>query len=146
MTMTIAEQYSAWLKTAMRAAKLDIDSQLGGGRTALAEVVGVSKSTVKRWLEGTSVPSPEHFEAIADTVGVPVVEMLIESGIISAESVTPERKSGVRFQPTPSQVADELGLTDPVERARFMRDLADRNRRHLRIAEDRGDEGGAVAH
>jgi transcriptional regulator with XRE-family HTH domain len=144
--MTIADQYAAWLAQAMRNAKLDIDRQRGGGRKALAEALGVAPTTVTRWLEGKVVPSPEHFEAIADTVGVPVMEMLIESGIISAESVTPEQRSGVRFQPTPSQVADELGLTDPVERARFMRDLADRNRRHLRIAKDSGDEGGAVAH
>jgi transcriptional regulator with XRE-family HTH domain len=142
--MTMADQYAAWLARAMRAAGLDIDRQRGGGRKALAEAVGVAPTTVTRWLEARSVPSPEHFEAIADAVGVPVVKMLVENGIISAESVTLEHQSGVRFQPTPAQAADELGITDPVERARFMRELAQRNRRHLRIA-DNGDEGDAVA-
>ncbi|WP_354643955.1 helix-turn-helix domain-containing protein [Kitasatospora camelliae] len=145
--MTISEQYAAWLANAMRSAGLDIDRQRGGGRKALAEAIGVSGSTVARWLDAKAVPSPEYFEPIADTVGVPVVNMLIESGIISAESVTPQTHTGVRSQPiTPAQAADELGLTDPVERARFMRDLARRNRRHLRIAEDEGEAGGAVAH
>lgn len=144
--MTISEKYAAWLAGAMRAAGLDIDRQRGGGRKALAEAIGASPTSVGRWLEGKAVPNPEFFEPIADAVGVPVVTMLVESGIISAESVPTERTSGVRFQPTtPAEAADELGITDPVARARFMRELAERNRRHLRVADDEGDAGDAVA-
>lgn len=144
--MTLSEQYAAWLADAMRAAGLDIDRQRGGGRQALAQAVGVSPSTVARWLAGASMPSPEHFEPIADTVGVPVVTMLVDSGIISAGSLTLSQSTGVRFQPiTPTQAADDLGLTDPVERALFFREFADRNRRHLRAADDDGEPGGAVA-
>jgi transcriptional regulator with XRE-family HTH domain len=145
--MTIAEQFAAWLAGAMRAAGLDIDRQRGGGRMALAQAVGVAPSSVARWLDGKSVPSPELFEPIADAVGVPVGVMLVESGIISAESLTQMGRSDVRSGlHTPAQAADALGITDPVERAAFMRDLATRNRRHLRsAAEPDGDEGGAVA-
>jgi len=144
--MTITEQYAAWLASAMRTAKLDIDSQRGGGRMALAKAVGVSPSTVARWLDAKSTPSPEYFEPIADAVGVEVGVMLVESGIISAESLPQTGRSDVRSGLTPAQAADELGYTDPVERAQFMRDLATRNRRHLRsAAEPDGDEGGAVA-
>lgn len=144
--MTISEKYAAWLAGAMRAAGLDIDRQRGGGRNALAKAIGASPTSVARWLEGKAVPSPDYFEPIADAVGVSVVKMLTESGIISAESVTLEHQSGVGFQPTPAQAADDLGITDPVERARFMRELAQRNRRHLRsVAQDSGDEGDAVA-
>ncbi|MGW6912491.1 helix-turn-helix domain-containing protein [Kitasatospora sp. NPDC054939] len=142
--MTLAEKYAAWLADAMRAAGLDIDRQRGGGRQALAAAVGVSPSSVGRWLGGAALPSPEYFEPIADAVGVPVTQMLVDSGIISAASLTLGQVPGVRFQPiTPAQAADELGLTDPTERALFMRDLAERNRRHLRAA-DEGD-GDAVA-
>jgi transcriptional regulator with XRE-family HTH domain len=145
--MTITEQYAAWLAAAMRAAKLDIDRQRGGGRKALAEAVGVSPSTVARWLDAKSTPSPEYFEPIADAVGVDVGVMLVESGIISAESLHQMGRSDVRSQAhTPAQAADALGITDPVERAKFMRDLATRNRRHLRSAEQSdGETGGAVA-
>ncbi|MEU6235910.1 helix-turn-helix transcriptional regulator [Kitasatospora sp. NPDC047058] len=142
--MTLAEKYAAWLADAMRAAGLDIDKQRGGGRQALATAVGVSASTVGRWLGGAALPSPEYFEPIADAVGVPPVQMLVESGIISAASLTLGRSTDVRFQPiTPAQAADEVGITDPTRRALFMRDLAERNRRHLRAADD--GEGDAVA-
>ncbi|MEU8920024.1 helix-turn-helix transcriptional regulator [Kitasatospora sp. NPDC048545] len=142
--MTLSETYAAWLRDAMRAAGLDIDRQRGGGRQALAQAVGVSASTVGRWLTGDAVPSPEHFEPIADAVGVPVVTMLVDSGIISAASLTLGQPTDVRFHPiTPAQAADELGLTDPTERALFMRELAQQNRRHLHAATE-GD-GDAVA-
>lgn len=144
--MTITEQYAAWLASAMRAAGLDIDSQRGGGRLALAKALGVAPSTVGRWLDAKSTPSPELFEPIADTVGVDVGVMLVESGIISAESLPQLSRSDVRSGLTPAQAADELGYTDPVQRAQFMRDLATRNRRHLRnAAEPDGESGGAVA-
>ena len=113
---------------------------------ALAQAVGVAPSSVARWLDGKSVPSPELFEPIADAVGVAVGVMLVESGIISAESLPQLGRSDVRSGLTPAQAADELGITDPVQRAQFMRDLATRNRRHLRAAaEPDGDEGGAMA-
>lgn len=145
--MTTAEQFAAWLAQAMRAAGLDIDSQRGGGRTALAQAIGASKTSVSRWLDGKATPSPELFEPIADAVGVPVGVMLVESGIISAESLPQNGRSDVRSQAhTPAEAADELGITDPVQRAQFMRDLALRNRRHLRTAgQPDGESGGAVA-
>ncbi|MCX5209703.1 helix-turn-helix domain-containing protein [Kitasatospora sp. NBC_00240] len=144
--MTIADQYAAWLQKAMREAGLEIDRQRGGGRTALAQAVNVSPSTVARWLDAKSTPSPELFEPIADAVGADVGTMLIESGIISAGSLPQRHRSDVRSQPnTPAQAADALGITDPVARAAFMRDLAIRNRRHLRSADPEGEAGGAVA-
>lgn len=144
--MTIAEQFAAWLAQAMRAAGLDIDRQRGGGRTALAQAIGTSTTSVGRWLDGKAVPSPEFFEPIADAVGVDVGIMLVESGIISAESLPQLGRSDVRSGLTPAQAADELGITDPVQRAQFMRELATRNRRHLRsAAEPDGETGDAVA-
>ena len=144
--MTKHEKYAAWLAGAMRAAGLDIDRQRGGGRKALAIAIGVAPSTVGRWLDGLSSPSPELFEPIADAVGVDVGVMLVESGIISAESLPQLARPDVRSGLTPAQTADKLGYTDPVERAQFMRDLATRNRRHLRTAvEPDGEPGDAVA-
>ena len=114
---------------------------------ALAKAVDVPPRTVARWLYAKSSPSPEYFEPIADTVGLDVGTMLVESGIISAESLPQAGRSDVRSQAhTPAQAADELGITDPIERAQFMRDLAIRHRRHLRSAAESDDgTGGAVA-
>lgn len=144
--MTLSEQYAAWLAGAMRAAGLDIDRQRGGGRKALADAVGASPSSVTRWLDGKAVPSPEYFEPIANAVGVPVITMLVESGIISAESLTQLQRSDVRSQPTtPEQAADDLDIHNPDERAALARDMASRTRRHLHAAESDGDTGGAIA-
>ncbi|NUP24149.1 MAG: helix-turn-helix transcriptional regulator [Streptomyces sp.] len=143
---TLAERYGAWLATAMRNAGLDIDRQRGGGRTQLANALNVSQSTVARWLDGKVVPSPELFEAIADAVGVPVRDMLVETGIISAKALTKNDRSEVASSPiTPTQAADALGVTDPAERAEIIQILEARARHHLRATDSDGGTGGAVA-
>lgn len=113
---TPAKQFGDWLLTAMRRAGLDVDSQMGGGRAAFAESVGVARSTVKRWLDGTTLPEPTKFEAIAETVGVPVIQMLVETGIISERSVGIEPRAEI----TPEQAAESLGITDPADMAAFL--------------------------
>ncbi|MEU4296378.1 helix-turn-helix transcriptional regulator [Kitasatospora aureofaciens] len=85
--MTSAPRFAAWLKQAMRTAGLDVDSQRGGGRASLADACDVSRSTVGRWLDGASIPSPEHFKAIARTVGVSVADLLIGTGIMDQSDI-----------------------------------------------------------
>lgn len=81
--MTPAQKFAAWLGPAMRRAGLDIDTQQGGGRLALANALDVSRSTVSRWLEGTSMPSPEYYEPLAKALDVRATDMLVGAGIIS---------------------------------------------------------------
>ena len=57
MTMTTAQRFAAWLAPAMRRKGLNIDSLRGGGRITFAEAVGVSPSTVNRWLAGKTPPT-----------------------------------------------------------------------------------------
>lgn len=144
--MTLNEQFAAWLADAMRAKGMEIDKQRGGGRMALATTVGVSPSTVARWLDGKSVPSPEYFEPIADALDVSAGTMLVETGILSAESLMKMQRSGVRSQPiTAAQAADDLGIHDPDARAEFIRAVETQTRRHLRAAGSDGEAGEAVA-
>lgn len=82
---TTAERFAAWLAPAMRRAGLDIDGQLGGGRAALAEKVGVSRSTVTRWLGGQTLPAPDQFAPLAEALGVYVLDILVDGGIVPAE-------------------------------------------------------------
>jgi transcriptional regulator with XRE-family HTH domain len=120
-----AERFAAWLRTAMPRAGLELEGQMAGGRATLADAVGVSRSTVKRWLDGDTLPEPTKFEAIANRLGVPVVEMLVETGIISIEA------AGLKPKPklTPQDAARALGVTDPddirmvVAMAERLRDL-----------------------
>jgi transcriptional regulator with XRE-family HTH domain len=118
--MTPSEQFAAWLEPAMRAADYDLD-RLSGGRVAFAEAVGVSPGTVTRWLQGKSMPDPTKFEAIAAALKADPIDMLVEIGVLSAKTVTSQPSTAVDFRPTtPSRAADELGITDPRDRALFL--------------------------
>ncbi|MFE2407088.1 hypothetical protein ACFXDE_01955 [Kitasatospora sp. NPDC059408] len=101
--MTPAQQFARWLTQAMRAAGLDIDSQRGGGRAALADACDVSRSTAGRWLDGASIPGPEHFKAIARTVNASVIDLLIGAGIMDQDDI------GVPTTPPMTDIAAELG-------------------------------------
>jgi transcriptional regulator with XRE-family HTH domain len=143
--MTLNERFAAWLAAAMRGAGLEIDRQRGGGRMALATKLGVSPSTIGRWLDGKSMPGPEVYEPLAVALGVPVADMLTGTGILSSESLQHLHQTGVRSQPiTAAQAADELGIHDPHERAEFIQDVERRVRR-LRSAASDDEAGGAVA-
>jgi transcriptional regulator with XRE-family HTH domain len=113
--MTPAERFAAWLGPAMRRAGLDIDKPQGGGRAVLATACNVSRSTVTRWLEGRSMPGPDQFQPIAEALNVPVIEMLIGSGVIAPESVGEPRTT----YPTPEEAAEELGIS-PDDRELFV--------------------------
>src|SRR4051812_43920074 len=96
---TRVERFGAYFSDALRAAGYDIDSLRGGARVAIAKRIGVSKSTVSRWIDGDAMPSPEYFEALADLLGVRAREFLVDSGIISAESLTNMNDPKVRSRP-----------------------------------------------
>lgn len=117
--MTPAHTFAAWLGPAMRRANLDIDTQQGGGRVALANACQVSRSTVSRWLEGQSMPSPEYFEAIAEALNVPVVDMLVGASIISASSLRElQQPDSPANAPSVEEVAAEWGIL-PEDRELF---------------------------
>lgn len=127
MTTTTAQRFAAWLAPAMRAKGLNIDALRGGGRRQLAEAVGVSDSTVNRWLAGKVAPDPDNYEAIATALDTQdrdpaeaTIEMLASIGIISSQVAAERRKSAVRLPPmTPTELADGAGIHDPVERQLF---------------------------
>jgi transcriptional regulator with XRE-family HTH domain len=120
-TTTPAQRFAAWLRGAMRRAGLDIDSRMGGGRAELADSLGVSRSTVSRWLAGDSLPDPTQFESIAAAVGVPVLELLVGSGIISARAAEQADPVSVQTRPlSPEEALADLGITDPQDQALFL--------------------------
>jgi transcriptional regulator with XRE-family HTH domain len=134
MSMTTAQRFAAWLKPAMRAKGMNIDSLRGGGKRQLAEAVGVSDSTVNRWCAGKVAPDPANYEAIAvalDTEGRTPTEATINPA--------------VRLPPlSPSEAADRLGFRDPVDREMFF-GVVDRLTRQPRTASDQDSNGGAAA-
>lgn len=135
--------FADYIAGAARKAGYDIDSPRGGGKTALARDAGVNLSTISRLLSGERAPDPENFEGLARALGVPLRELLVQSGIFSAESMRNWPESAVRSRPiTPREAADELGITDPVDREMFFA-MVGRLRRE-QDAEQHND-GGAAA-
>lgn len=82
LTMTFAP----WLADAMRAKGMEIDRQRGGGRTELAEALGVSPSTIARWLDGAALPGLQQLDALIRALDVDPLDMLVASGILTPRS------------------------------------------------------------
>jgi transcriptional regulator with XRE-family HTH domain len=145
MTMTTAQRFAAWLAPAMRRAGLNIDSLRGGGRTEFANAVGVSPSTVNRWLGGTSAPEPDKYEQIATALNVDPIAMLVDVGIISSQTANERRKSAIDSPAiTPGQAADGLGIHDPLQRQMFKVFLDGLTRAPVTPSDQDGDGGAAV--
>jgi transcriptional regulator with XRE-family HTH domain len=138
--------FAAYIADAARQAGYDIDSPRGGGKTALARDAGISLSTISRLLSGTRAPDPSTFDGLARALRVPLRELLTRSGIISSDSLHAWPNNGVRSRPiTPREAADELGITDPIDREMFLA-MVDRLRRQQEAKQrDTTADGGAAA-
>lgn len=125
---TLAE----WLRARMVARGYDLGAR-GGGRTRLAEDTGVPRVAITRILSGTPTSDIGNLRALADHFGSPLADVLVLAGIITArelEAVRPEPEpepvaDQLPVEPlTPEAAADELGITDPHQRAAFISMLA----------------------
>lgn len=115
--MSAAERFGAWFRAQALRCGYDLTPK-SGGRAALAVATGMSASSVGRTLEGRTLPLPSQFEAIARVFNVPVRDVLVEAGIITAESWTEQPTDTVRSHPIPlEQTLEQLGVTDPRLRA-----------------------------
>lgn len=133
---------------ARRTGKYDIDSPRGGGKAALARDAGMAESAVGRMLKGESLPDPKFFEAIAGAVDLDVRDLLIEAGLVSRESLsTPfgSGATGVRSHSiTPGEVADALGIHDPVAREMLFGTI-ERLKRTQPPTDEAAEHGGTAA-
>ncbi|MET8624582.1 helix-turn-helix transcriptional regulator [Kitasatospora sp. NPDC004669] len=112
-TETSAERFGAWFKQAAERAGYDTTPG-SGGRAALAAATGMSPSAIGRTLEGKTLPRPSQYESIARVFRVDVREVLVEAGIISAESWAEQPSGAVRSQSIPlEQQLESMGITDP---------------------------------
>ena len=80
-----------YVQDAAREAGFDIDSPRGGGKKALAEVAGMSQSSVGRMLAGSTVPEAPQLSQLADALGVPRNELLNLAGIATDEKADAAR-------------------------------------------------------
>ncbi|MET7569691.1 helix-turn-helix transcriptional regulator [Streptomyces sp. NPDC005492] len=112
------DAFAAWVEDLMRERDYDIDSPRGGGKSRIADEAGVHRAAVTRLLQRQSMPDLETTRRLARVLGVPVRDMLIRSGRLTAEELAdPHEQStspapGVEFgrRPTLEEVAELLGV------------------------------------
>ncbi|WP_435611581.1 helix-turn-helix domain-containing protein [Streptomyces sp. bgisy159] len=148
MTSQDLDAFAAWVEDLMRDRGYDIDSPRGGGKSRIADEAGVHRAAVTRLLQRQSMPDLETTRRLARVLGVPVRDMLIRSGRLTAEELADPHAhlagpgpgaESVR-RPTLEEVADLLGVP------------ADRREMFVRVVEQflpnearpEGEAGAAV--
>ena len=110
-----AQRFAEYIRPAVVAAGYDIDNPRGGGKKRLAENTGMSPSSVGRMLAGQTLPEPVHLERLAEVLGVPLMDLLVRSGVVSEKAGravnAPPPVSEVPL--TPEAAARLLGIRSP---------------------------------
>ncbi|WP_320784710.1 helix-turn-helix transcriptional regulator [Streptomyces sp. CRN 30] len=114
------DPFAAWVEDLMRDRGYDIDSPRGGGRSRVADEAGVHRAAVTRLLQRQSMPDLETTRRLARVLGVPVRDMLIRSGRLTAEELADPHGRPVpgavtlyldtASRPTLEEVAELLGV------------------------------------
>ncbi|WP_062640309.1 helix-turn-helix domain-containing protein [Streptomyces maremycinicus] len=118
MTNQGLDAFAAWVEDLMRERGYDIDSPRGGGKSRIADEAGVHRAAVTRLLQRQSMPDLETTRRLARVLGVPVRDMLIRSGRLTAEELadphdvlaSPAPGADLGRRPTLEEVADLLGV------------------------------------
>ncbi|MFH0174306.1 helix-turn-helix domain-containing protein [Streptomyces cacaoi] len=118
MTNQGLDAFAAWVEDLMRERGYDIDSPRGGGKSRIADEAGVHRAAVTRLLQRQSMPDLETTRRLARVLGVPVRDMLIRSGRLTAEELadphdylaSPAPSADFGRRPTLEEVADLLGV------------------------------------
>ncbi|MEV6839792.1 helix-turn-helix transcriptional regulator [Streptomyces sp. NPDC051133] len=118
MTSQDLDAFAAWVEDLMRDRGYDIDSPRGGGKSKIADEAGVHRAAVTRLLQRQSMPDLETTRRLARVLGVPVREMLIRSGRLTAEELadphehlaSPAPSAEFARRPTLEEVAELLGI------------------------------------
>ncbi|MTE19509.1 helix-turn-helix domain-containing protein [Streptomyces sp. TRM43335] len=119
------EGFASWIEGLIRERGYDIDSPRGGGKSRLADAAGVHRAAITRLLRRHSMPDLETMRRLARVLRVPVREMLIRSGQLTAEELPPASAAqppgeGADGTLTLRRAAELLGI--PVEqREMFVR-------------------------
>lgn len=109
------KRLAAYVRLHAPAAGYDLEAF---GETArLARDADMDKSTLTRLLKGERLPQPKALWPLAKTLGRPYPELLVEGGIIPAESLAHMPEPGVASTPiTAADLSDQWGVTDPKSR------------------------------
>lgn len=117
-----------------------LDAEAGGNRTRLAEMVGVTYLTIKRWIDGSHSVSEDSVRAVARAFNMSAIDLLIRVGyyqvdelnapgpaaanpildeisaLIKASPITPSEKRELHKQVAVKRAEAEAALKADVER------------------------------
>lgn len=115
---SVLERFSRYVMQAAFAAGYDVTKgRRTGDRKRLAQDAGMDQGALTRLLDGERMPETKVFPGLAKALDVSLVDMLIESGIFPAESLTQDPHKSVSSRSlTPDDVADAWGINDPAGR------------------------------
>ncbi|MGW2746965.1 helix-turn-helix domain-containing protein [Streptomyces sp. NPDC001450] len=129
------EEFAAWVEDLMRERGYVIDGPRGGGKSRLADDAGVHRAAVTRLLQRQSMPDLETMRRLAGVLGVPLRDMLIRSGRLSAEDLP--------LEPVPGGSRAPAGRISPEEAARRMGVPEDLRGLFVKVARQFLPEGGS---
>lgn len=95
MTDPRAVEFGQWLERYMAAQSPPILI------TELARRMGVSHTTISRWISGQSRPKPDHLTTAAPVLGIPTRDLMAQAGY---------EIGGIGFDTPPAQLADPLAV------------------------------------
>lgn len=143
---SVLEQFAEYVTTAALRAGYDVrPGKRTGDKKRLAEDASMDPGTLSRLLKGERMPEPRSFAGLAKALRLPLTTLLVEAGIIPAESLTREHLQSVGSRPiTPDEVAESWGIRDDAGRE-LVRAMYERLARNRRPTQDTDQEGGAEA-
>jgi transcriptional regulator with XRE-family HTH domain len=117
---SLLRRFADYVRQAALAAGYDIDSPRGGDKTRLATDAGMSLTTLSRLLSAERMPDARYFAGLAKALKVNLSDLLVQSGIIPAESLTQAQHESVNSRPlTPDEVADSWQVDRDAVRAMY---------------------------
>ena len=107
------EEFADWLRDQLERRGYDLRPR-GGGQTRFAADSGIGQASISRMLRGQGMPDTRNLEVLAETLDLPLAEVLVAAGILTRDVLFAIRQQTPRTDPlTPEAAAEELGITDP---------------------------------
>jgi transcriptional regulator with XRE-family HTH domain len=114
-----AQQFGEWLHDQLVRRGYEMSAR-GGGRTRFADDSGIGRATISRILSGQGATDTRVLAQLAAALDVPLAEILVRAGILSADELRAVQTPGARRHITPDEAADELGIVDDQARRLFV--------------------------
>ncbi|MFI8817494.1 MULTISPECIES: helix-turn-helix domain-containing protein [unclassified Streptomyces] len=114
-----ARDFGQWLHDQLVRRGYEMSAR-GGGRTRFADVSGIGRATISRILTGQGATDTRVLAQLAAALDVPLAEILVRAGILSADELRAVQTPGARRHITPDEAADELGIDDAQARRLFI--------------------------